>query len=129
MVSGLFGVVRRTSALPPKADIRTAIPYQPLSNVRLPPNSGHSEAQERFGPGKRTPNVRLAPNSGRPTGFRWMSAYDPKRTLRHFGVGSDMLALLPQGHRPELGDGYLQCDRSPAAVAIRTGLAHSDKKG
>jgi hypothetical protein len=52
----------RTSALPPKADIRIAIPHQPLTNVRFAPNSGHSR------------------------GHRWMSAYDPKRTLMALGT-------------------------------------------
>ncbi len=41
----------------PEADIRIAIPYQPLTNVCFTPNSGRS------------------------TGYRRMSAYDPKRTL------------------------------------------------
>ncbi len=36
-----------------------------LANVRFTPNSGHSEAQERFGLKKQTLDVCLAPNSGR----------------------------------------------------------------
>ncbi len=44
------------SALPPIADIRIAIPYQPLTNVCCTPNSGRSR------------------------GYRRMSAFDPKRT-------------------------------------------------
>ncbi len=56
-ISGLFEVLRGASALPPKADIRIAIPHQPLTNVRFAPNSGHSR------------------------GHRWMSAFDPKRTF------------------------------------------------
>ncbi len=43
----------RESALPLKADIRIAIPYQPLTNVCFTPNSGRS------------------------TGYRRMSAFDP----------------------------------------------------
>ncbi len=53
-----------------------------LANVRFAPESGHSEAQERFGLKKRTFNVCLTPESGRKWLWRWMSAYDPKRTLR-----------------------------------------------
>ncbi len=49
--------------------------------VRFTPVSGHSEAQERVGLKKQTFNVRLAPNSGHKGLWRWMSAYDPKRTL------------------------------------------------
>ncbi len=56
-ISGLFEVVPRRSALPRKADIQIAIPYQPLTNVRFTPNS--------------RPNWTL----------RGMSAFDPKRTL------------------------------------------------
>ncbi len=55
----------RTSALPPKADIRIAVPYQPLTNFRFAPNSGHKWVAEV------------------------MSAFDPKRTLRalrFFGI-------------------------------------------
>ncbi len=47
----------RTSALPPKADIQIMIPGQAPADVRLAPNSGHKWL------------------------WRWMSAYDPKRTL------------------------------------------------
>ncbi len=65
--------------------------------------------------------VRFTPESGRSTGCRWMSAYDPKRTLGHFGLGSDMLACLPQVHQPEFGDGCLHFDRTPAAVADQSG--------
>jgi hypothetical protein len=35
-----------------------------LANVRFTPNSGHSEAQARFGLKKRTSNVCLTPESG-----------------------------------------------------------------
>ncbi len=49
-------------------------------NVRFTPNSGHSEAQERFGLKKQTSNVRFAPNSEHKWVLRRMSAYDPKRT-------------------------------------------------
>ncbi len=56
-ISGLFSVGPGTSAFPPKADIRIAIPYQPLTNVCF------------------------APNSGRSTGCREISASDPKRTF------------------------------------------------
>ncbi len=52
-----------------------------LANVCFTPESGHSEAQERFGLKKRTFDVRLAPNSGHKWVLRRMSAYDPKRTL------------------------------------------------
>ena len=49
--------------------------------VRFTPNSGHSEAQERFGLKKRTLDVRFTPNSGHKHLWRWMSAYDPKATF------------------------------------------------
>ncbi len=53
------------SALPPKADIQIMIPGQAPANVRFAPNSGHKWVG------------------------RWMSAYDPKRTL----------AVAPKGER------------------------------
>ncbi len=61
----------RTSALPPIADIQIMIPGQALANVRFAPNSG--------------PNSTL----------RWMSAFDPKRTLplRTPPAGCDILAI------------------------------------
>ena len=52
-----------------------------LANVRFTPESGHSEAQERFGLKKRTSNVRFAPKSGHKWLWLGMSAYDPKRTF------------------------------------------------
>ncbi len=48
-----------------------------LTNVRFTPNSGHSNHDS----GQAPANVRFAPNSGRSTGYRRMSAFDPKRTL------------------------------------------------
>ncbi len=48
--------------------------------VRFAPESGHSEAQERFGLKKRTLDVCFAPESGHKWVGRGMSAYDPKRT-------------------------------------------------
>jgi hypothetical protein len=57
-LSGAARMSSRMSALPPIADIWIAIPYQPLINVCFTPNSGRS------------------------TGYRRMSAFDPKRTLR-----------------------------------------------
>ncbi len=53
-----------------------------VTDVRFTPNSGHSEARERVGLKKQTSNVRYYPESGRNWVWRWMSAYDPKRTLR-----------------------------------------------
>ncbi len=46
-----------------------------------------------------------------------MSAFDPKRTLGYFCVGSEILACLPQIHRSDFGDGRLHYDLRPAAVA------------
>ncbi len=51
-----------------------------VRKVRFTPESGHSEAQERFGLKKRTLDVRFAPGSGRNLVGGEMSAYDPFRT-------------------------------------------------
>ncbi len=40
-ISGLFGAVPQTSALPPKADIQIMIPGRAPADVRLTPDSGH----------------------------------------------------------------------------------------
>ncbi len=56
--------------------------------VRFTPESGHSEAPERVGLKKRTLDVCLTPDSGRRWVGRWMSAYDPKRTLLQFSACS-----------------------------------------
>ncbi len=57
-----------------------------LANARFTPNSGHSDAQERFGLKKRPLDVRFAPNSGHKWLWCGMSAYDPKRTLVMIGL-------------------------------------------
>ncbi len=67
-----------TSALPPKADIRIAIPYQPLTNVCF------------------------APNSGRSTGYRRISAFDPKRTLARTGQRPTKLTFASAHPKPAL---------------------------
>ncbi len=54
-----------------------------LANVRFTPESGHSDAQERMGPKKRSLDVRSYPISGHKWLWRWMSASDPKATLHH----------------------------------------------
>ncbi len=56
-ISGHTAGSSRTSALPPKADIRDAIPHRRPSDVRFAPKSGHKWV------------------------CRGMSAYDPERTL------------------------------------------------
>ncbi len=53
-----------------------------LANVRFTPESGHPDAPNRSGLKKRTFNVCFAPESGHKWLCRWMSAFDPKRTLR-----------------------------------------------
>jgi hypothetical protein len=58
---------------------RTSSPY--LANVRFTPESGHSQAQERFGLKKQTLNVCFTPKSGHKWLWRGMSAFDPKRTF------------------------------------------------
>ncbi len=63
-----------------------------LANVRFTPESGHSEAQERFGLKKRTLDVRFTPNSGRKWVTEFMSAYDPKRKLMVLGVWKNFMA-------------------------------------
>ncbi len=66
-----------------------------LANVRFTPKSGHSDAQERVGLKKRTLNVCFTPESGRSTGYRRMSAFDPKRTLgSRGGSGLSFLVLV-----------------------------------
>ncbi len=51
-------------------------------SVRFAPESGHSEAQQRVGLKKRTFDVRLTSDTGRKWVAEFLSAYDPKRTLR-----------------------------------------------
>ncbi len=57
-------------------------------------------------------NVRFAPNSGHKWLWRWMSAYDPKRTLMKAATRKTLIALY--GHPRGLGP-----EKSPAT---RTGL-------
>jgi hypothetical protein len=52
--------------------------------VRFTPESGHSDALERIGLEKRTLNVCFTPNSGHKWVWRWMSAFDPKRTFEGY---------------------------------------------
>ena len=54
--------------------------------VRFAPNSGHSEAQARFGLKKQTLNVRLAPDSGRKWVTEVMSATRPIADIDALGA-------------------------------------------
>ncbi len=50
-------------------------------------------------PGQAPADVRLTPNSGRSRGHRWMSAFDPKRTLTTLGgFEGGVLTVQPDEH-------------------------------
>ncbi len=102
-ISGLFGVLRGASALPPKADIRIAIPHQPLTNVRFAPESRHSNGD--------TPKVTL-----------WMSALPPKADI---GEGIAECPLMTQsGHSPNPQNFPCPRHRPPGWTANRP---HDDR--